>query len=136
VIEREDLIEDPRFVDGAVRFDNRAACVEELDATFAQRTLEEWKEKLQALSGVWAPALDYREIHEHPQVAANGFLPTVTGHDGLDFKLVSPAMHFDGQATAPAGPAPELGQDTETILMDAGLDWDAISLLRERGGLG
>ncbi len=34
------------------------------------------------------------------------------------------------------GAAPELGQDTEAILMDVGLDWDEIAALRERGGLG
>ena len=45
-------------------------------------------------------------------------------------------MHFDEEPTRPAGPAPELGQDTEAILMDVGLDWDAVTSLRERGGLG
>lgn len=136
VIGREDLIADPRFAEGAARLENREECVRELDRTFAERTLEEWKEVLQALTGVWAPALTVEEIHDHPQVEPNGFLPAVTGHDGEDFRLVSPAMHFDEVPTRPAGPAPELGQDTETILMDVGLDWDAITSLRERGGLG
>ncbi|MGB0620036.1 MAG: CaiB/BaiF CoA transferase family protein [Myxococcota bacterium] len=136
VIGRDELIEDPRFAEGAARFANREECVRELDRTFAERTLEEWMEVLQALTGVWAPALTVEEIHDHPQVEPNGFLPKVTGHDGADFRLVSPAMHFDEVPTRPAGPAPELGQDSETILMDVGLDWDAITSLRERGGLG
>lgn len=136
VIGREDLIEDPRFKEGAARFENRAECVKELDAIFASRPYDEWMEILEALSGVWAPALDVKEIHEHPQVEPNGFLPTVVGHDGVDFRLVSPAMHFDEQPSAPSGPAPELGQHTEAILMDVGLEWDEISKLRERGGLG
>ena len=136
VLEREDLIEDPRFATAALRFENRSECVAELDAIFAERPLEEWLEKLQALTGVWAPAINYQEIHEHRQVDPNGYLPTVTGHDGVDFKLVAPAMHFDETPTAPQGPAPELGQDTETVLMDIGLDWDAISSFRDRGGLG
>ena len=42
----------------------------------------------------------------------------------------------DEQPTVPQGPAPELGQDTELILMDAGLDWDEISAMRETGALG
>lgn len=136
VIGRDDLTDDPRFKEGAARFENREECVKELDATFAKRPLEEWQTVLQDLTGVWAPALDVKEIHDHPQVEPNGFLPTVTGHDGVDFRLVSPPMHFDEEPTRPAGPAPELGQDTETILMDVGLDWDAITKLRERGGLG
>jgi formyl-CoA transferase len=136
ILERPDLADDPRFENAGVRFQNRRACVAELDATFAGRTLAEWTERLQALSGVWAPALRYRELHEHPQVDANGFLAEVTGRDGQAFKLVAPAMHFDETPTAPAGPAPELGQDTETVLVEAGLDWDEIAKLRERGGLG
>jgi crotonobetainyl-CoA:carnitine CoA-transferase CaiB-like acyl-CoA transferase len=70
------------------------------------------------------------------KVEPNGFLPAVTGHDGAEFRLVAPAMHFDEHPTAPVGPAPELGQDSETILMDVGLDWDEITRLRERAGLG
>jgi formyl-CoA transferase len=136
ILERPDLIDDPRYCDARVRFQHRRECVAELDRTFARRTLADWKERLRKLSGVWAPAITYREIHEHPQVEPNGFLPTVTGHDGMEFRLVSPAMHFDEVSTTPAGPAPELGQDTESVLMDAGLDWDQIAKLRERGGLG
>ena len=136
VIGRDDLVDDPRFKDGADRYENREECVRELDATFAKRTLDEWKTILQDLTGVWAPAITVKEVHDHPQVDPNGFLPTVTGLDGVDFRLVSPPMHFDEEPTRPAGPAPELGQDTEAILMDVGLDWDAVTSLRERGGLG
>ncbi len=136
IIGREDLVDDPRFRDGGNRFENRVECVAELDRTFSERTLEEWKDALSALSGVWAPAITYHEIHEHPQVEPNGFLPKVEGHDGHEFRLVSPPMQFDGVPTTPAGPAPECGQDTEAILLDVGLEWDEIASFRERGGFG
>ena len=136
ILGRPDLVDDPRFRDAKTRFENRSACVAELDAIFAERSLAEWQERLQALSGVWAPAITYREIHEHPQVEPNRFLAEVTGHDGQPFRLVAAPMHFDESPTAPETPAPELGQDTESVLTDAGFDWDAIAALRERGGLG
>ncbi len=136
VIERPDLIDDPRFADAAARFQNREACVAELDAVFATRTLDEWKEKFADFSGVWAPALKFNELHGHPQVEANGYLPELTSNEGIDFRLVSTAMHFDETPTAPAGPAPELGQDTELVLMDAGFEWEEIEEVRARGGLG
>ena len=64
----------------------------------------------------------------------NGFLATIEGHDGAEFDVVAPAMHFDETPTAPAGPAPELGQDTELILADT-LDygWDQIAEFKEQG---
>jgi formyl-CoA transferase len=136
VIGREDLADDPRFTDMAVRYEHRKECVAELDAVFATRTLPEWIERFEGFTGVWAPVLSFKEIHEHRQVAANGFLPSVTGNDGLEFRLVAPPMHFDGEHSAPAGPAPELGQHTEEVLLDAGLAWDAISQARDDGVLG
>jgi formyl-CoA transferase len=136
VIERPDLVDDPRYRDAMARYEHRRECVAELDATFAARTLEEWTQRLERFSGVWAPFLDFDEVHRHRQVEPNGFLPTVTGLDGVDFRLVAPPMHFDGHHTTPAGPAPELGQHTEFVLLDAGLDWDEITAARESGALG
>ena len=136
VMQRPDLVDDPRFRDMTVRNQNRRECVQVMDEIFAAATLEEWTRRFVGFSGVWAPVIDVKEVHTHAQVGPNGFLPTVTGHDGVDFALVSAPMHFDGVPTAPSGPAPELGQDTELILMEAGLDWDEISAARESGALG
>ena len=71
-----------------------------------------------------------REVHEHPQVEANGFLPIVHGADGLDFRLVAAPQHFDGESTRPSGPAPELGQHTEEVLIDLGYTWEDIDRLK------
>jgi formyl-CoA transferase len=136
VLDRPELVGDPRFSDAGVRYQNRAECVAVLDEIFASFTLDEWRERFVGFSGVWAPALTFDEVHDQPQVAPNGFLPTVTGHDGVSFRLVSPPMHFDGVPSAPAGPAPELGQQTEEVLLDAGLEWDQISAARADGLLG
>lgn len=133
---RRDLAEDPRYVDSAARYQNRSALVDELDAAFLEMTLDEIKDRFAGFSGVWAPVLRPTELHEHPQVAVNGFLPSVTAHDGSDYRIVAAPAHFSGHTTAPPGPAPALGQHTEEVLLEAGLDWDAISALREAGGLG
>jgi crotonobetainyl-CoA:carnitine CoA-transferase CaiB-like acyl-CoA transferase len=136
IFNRPDLVTDERFSDMGRRFVNKEACVAELDAIFAADTLDGWKTRLANFSGVWAPVLTFKEVHQHAQVGPNGFLPTITGHDGLEFRVVSPPMHFDGVPSAPSGPAPELGQHTEDILLEAGLDWDQISAARESGVLG
>jgi formyl-CoA transferase len=80
--------------------------------------------------------LSVQEVHSHPQIAPNGYLPSLTDNDGVDFKIVASPMSFDDQPTVPQGAAPELGQDTELILMDAGMDWDEITAAREAGALG
>ncbi len=136
VVEREDLINDPRFVDSVVRYQNRTECVKELDKAFQSRDLEDWKKRFEGFSGVWAPVINFKEVHEHPQIEPNGFLPMVKGHDGNEFRLVAPPAYFDEVPTAPAGPAPEIGQHTEEVLLDSGLDWEALSAYRESGALG
>jgi formyl-CoA transferase len=133
---RPDLITDARYDSAANRYENRSALVHELDAVFSTLTLDDVKEKFTGFSGVWAPVLRPSELHTHPQVDANGFLPSVTAHDGSDYRIVAAPAHFSGHVTAPPGPAPELGQHTEEILLEAGLDWDAITALREGGALG
>ena len=75
-------------------------------------------------------------MHGHVQVEANGYLPEVVAHDGSTFRLPAPPMQFGGVPPVPAGPAPELGQHTEEILLELGHDWDAIDELRESGALG
>jgi crotonobetainyl-CoA:carnitine CoA-transferase CaiB-like acyl-CoA transferase len=136
LIGRPDLVDDPRFVDAAVRYDNRRECVLELDRTFAERTLAEWRDVLATFSGVWAPAMTAVEVHDHVQVRDNGYLPELTAADGTAFWLVAPPYQFDGKPSAPVGPAPELGAHTEEVLLDVGMDWDEIAAHRDKGDLG
>ncbi len=75
-------------------------------------------------------------MHDLVQVDANGYLPEVAADDGSAFRLPAPPMQFGGEAPVPQGPAPEVGQHTEDILLELGRDWDAIGEIRESGALG
>src|SRR6185295_1548454 len=130
-----DLAVDERFVDSPTRAANAEACIQELDATFATRTLAEWRDTLSGFSGVWAPALLPIEVRSHPQVLANGYLATGVNNAGDEYRLPAPPMQF-GEPVAPAGPAPEVGQHTEDVLLELGRSWDDIAELRASGALG
>jgi crotonobetainyl-CoA:carnitine CoA-transferase CaiB-like acyl-CoA transferase len=133
---RDDLVADARFADAAQRFNNRSACIAELDATFATRSLAEWQKALADFSGVWSTVATFDEVRRSEQVAANGYLPEVIGHDGRPFQLVAPPYQFDEQPTKPRAPAPEVGQHTEEVLLDSGLSWEEIGACHEQGALG
>jgi formyl-CoA transferase len=133
---RPELADDPRFVDARVRYQHRTECVAVLDEILGNVTLDDLRDRLSTFSGVWAPVLKPSEVHQHPQSSANGFLPLVNRADGSSFALVAAPMQFDGRFTVPPGPAPELGQHTEDILLEAGLDWDDIAAYREQGAFG
>ncbi|HEX3899694.1 MAG TPA: CoA transferase [Mycobacteriales bacterium] len=136
VIGRPELADDPKYIDASVRFANREECVVELDQTFAQKSLLEWKEILSTFSGVWAPAQNFDEVHSHVQVEANHYLSELVASDGTRFKVVAPPYQFDGAPSTAGRAAPELGQHTEELMLEAGMDWEAISAHRESGDLG
>lgn len=135
-IEHPELIDDPRFATADLRAENRQECIQVLDGIFATRELSEWVEKFQSFSGVWSPGVTVQEVHQHAQVRHSQFLQPLTDNAGTDFDIVSTAMHFDNQPTTPQGPAPEVGQDTEALLMETGMEWEQIEQLRESGALG
>jgi formyl-CoA transferase len=91
---------------------------------------------LSGFTGVWSAAQSFAELHEDEQVAANGYLSDVTRDDGSSFRLVAPPYQFDGAPSSSGRPAPELGQHTEEVLLELGMDWDDITAHREAGHLG
>ena len=135
ILGRPDLAKDERFVDLPTRAANAEACVAALDTVFRARSLDEWRSVLASFTGVWAPVLVPAELHQHAQVDANGYLPTNTTSDGVAYRLPSPPQQF-GEPSHPRGPAPELGQHTEEILLELGKSWDEVAALRGGGGLG
>lgn len=132
LVGRADLIEDPRFADLAARRANCAACVAELDAVFAGRTLAEWKELLAKLDAPWAPVQSVSEVVEDPQVIANGYVGEVRLDDGQAYRLPAVPLQLDEQAP-PMRRAPEHGEHTEALLAELGYDWDRIAEMADQG---
>ena len=104
--------------------------------TKTTKTEKEWRETLSPFRGVWAPVLSPAEVHDHEQVAANGYLPELTSHNGVAFRLPAPPVQFDSQPATPQGPAPEIGQHTEELLLELSYSWESIAELRASGALG
>ena len=132
LIGRDELIEDPRFVDLGARRANSQACVAELDSVFAGRTFVEWKQLLAELDAPWAPVQSVHEVIEDPQVAANGYLGEVSIDGGQPYRLPAVPVQFDEQAP-PLRRAPEHGEHTEALLLELGYDWDRITELTDQG---
>ena len=129
VIDRPDLRDDPRFVDIASRKANSDALIAALDAEFASRTFEEWKQLLSGLDAPWAPVQAVRELIDDPQVRANGYVADVESGSGVRYRLPNVPVQFDGKP-AELNRAPEHGEHTELVLTEIGYDWDDIAALQ------
>jgi crotonobetainyl-CoA:carnitine CoA-transferase CaiB-like acyl-CoA transferase len=134
LIGRPELLEDKRFADAASRFENRVELIRIMDDVFAQRTLVEWRQILRPLSGAWGVVQAPGELPDDPAVIANGYIPTATTMSGAPYELPVNPVQFDEQHVVPAG-APEHGQHTEQVLLDAGIDWDRIEKYKQEGAV-
>jgi crotonobetainyl-CoA:carnitine CoA-transferase CaiB-like acyl-CoA transferase len=133
VVGRPDLIEDPRFADGAV-VEHQQELVEELEKAFATRTLEEWRVELAEQEGQWDVVQHISELPQDPQAVANGFVQTVTYPGGHQLPLVASPVQFDGRPPV-LRPAPEFAADTDEVLGGLGMDQDQIIEARISGGV-
>lgn len=132
LVGRSDMADDPRFNSAGARRQNSEACLSELEAIFAARTLAEWREVLAQQDGQWDVVQHIGELHADPQVQANDYLQTVRCTAGIDIPIVSVPVQFDGQAM-PAGQSPDVGAHSDAILGELGLSEDEVIDLKVRG---
>ena len=130
-----DMAIDPRFADSAARAENAAECVARLDEAFGAHPLSHWREVLDTFEGVWSPFQTLDELYDDVQVQANGYLPTMTAGNGDEVALVASPAQFD-EKPVEVTRAPEHGEHTELVLLEAGYDWDELTALKEKGAIG
>ncbi len=133
-LERPELTTDERFSESSARRENTEACTRLISEAFAGKPLSHWRERFADFEGVWAPYQTLGELHSDVQVEANGYLPAFAGPDDQEVRLVASPAQFD-EAQVAVQRAPEHGEHTELVLLDAGLDWDEITALKASGAI-
>ncbi|MCL0102077.1 CoA transferase [Dehalococcoidia bacterium] len=136
VLGMEEFLEDPRFDTLASRGENNTAMVDILDERFATKTYDEWDAAFKANGDfIYAKVQALDELGDDPQVQANGY---IVDFDHPVLGTVKQCRHPINYYETPAGiwrEAPEFGQHTEEVLLEAGYDWDDISNLRDAGAI-
>jgi crotonobetainyl-CoA:carnitine CoA-transferase CaiB-like acyl-CoA transferase len=128
-VDREDLIDDPRFATAESIAEHTADAVEILRDVIATRTLPEWSQRFATLAGPWAPVQDTLQAADDAQVRANEYIVKAG-----ELELVANPVQFD--VTAPhTGPAPAFAAQTDEVLEELGLDWDRIIELKTAGAV-
>ena len=115
--------------------DVRERAIVGLRVAFKQKPRDEWLDILQPKYFV-QPVSSYLEIAKDPQAWANGYLTEVPIGDGETMPTVGPPVNLSRTPGSVRHFAPELGQHTEEVLVDAGYSWDDIAALREQGAFG
>jgi crotonobetainyl-CoA:carnitine CoA-transferase CaiB-like acyl-CoA transferase len=137
-IERPELADDPRFAQMGERTQNRVECVAALDEAFARYPRAEWLRRLKEDPGdfIYTIVNTVDDLPDDPQVQANDYVVEMDHPQHGPTKMVGiPVALSEGPGTIRRA-APELGQDTELVLMDVlGWDWEKIAALREKDAI-
>ncbi len=130
---RPELAEDPRHAPPILDLAVVRALREQIDQAFAGLTLAEAGERLTAADLIWAPMASLDEVLADAQAHAAGcFVETRDAWGGVFSAPASP-IRFSDHSPSPGRPAPRLGQHTREVLLEAGLDAEAVGALL-RGG--
>jgi crotonobetainyl-CoA:carnitine CoA-transferase CaiB-like acyl-CoA transferase len=120
-IGRPDLLEDPRFQDAWERTAHCRDLVAELERTFAEHTLEEWKPRLDAAGLIWAPVQRVDEAIQDEQARAMGVFYEIDHVSAGRFETVGPPFRIEGIEMGARRAASPLHADAREILSEAGL---------------
>ncbi|MBF9060292.1 CoA transferase [Rhodobacterales bacterium HKCCSP123] len=135
LLERDDLIADPRFATREDRKANRHALRAELETVLTARPARDWAEALNALGVPAGEVLTVPEVLAHPQVRDRDFLARFEDVPGVGrpIDLVRIGAMIDGKRPSVAAPPPVLGQDSAEILSDLGYSEQEIETMRAEG---
>jgi crotonobetainyl-CoA:carnitine CoA-transferase CaiB-like acyl-CoA transferase len=129
VVGRPDLIE--RYPEPLYFGDTKRAVFAALAETFVTRSTAEWCALLTEHKLRHAPVRDHAAVAADPGVWENGYLVRTADGD----PVVASAVRFSETAARTGEVAPELGQHTEEVLLEAGFTWDDIAALRVAGAI-
>ena len=132
-IERPDLLTDDRTVDPFARRDNEEWLRNELEQVFLTRPRDEWIERLVAGRIPCGPVYDYAQVADDEHFWINGYLQEVPHANFENHRVVGIPVQFSETATKVQTAAPELGQNTEQVLLDLGYDWSDIERFHDAG---
>jgi crotonobetainyl-CoA:carnitine CoA-transferase CaiB-like acyl-CoA transferase len=112
LLDRPDLITDPRFADPEARKRHRDELNQQLNQALRGRTALEWEQTLAAAGVPAARILTVPQAVELAQLAHRGFFTELPYPDGSGRpqRIVGNGVHVDSEPLRPSGPPPLLGQ--------------------------
>jgi crotonobetainyl-CoA:carnitine CoA-transferase CaiB-like acyl-CoA transferase len=129
-IDRPELVDDPRFAERKTRFAHREDLRAIIIPLFRERTIAEWMTRLEKGDVLCVPVNDFKTLANDPQVRASGLLVEEEHPRAGRFTTLDTAVRFTATPGTRRTGAPALGEHTDVVLGEAGIDVDKIRHLR------
>ncbi|SNT30983.1 formyl-CoA transferase [Streptosporangium subroseum] len=123
--------ENPRYADTPSRRAHATEIAALLDKTFATRPLAKWRELLDAAGLTYGVVQTIEEFAHDPQLLANQVLIPIDDGSTEPHLTIDSPVRLDQEQKVRPGPAPGLGEHTESVLRDLGFDTAGIEELRK-----
>ena len=131
-IGRPELSDDPRFARHALRIQNIHILYGIIEAHAPERTNREWIELCDRLSIPCMPVIPPTELWDDPHIRATGLLGLAEHPTEGRYRTIGSPVTFSETPTSIRKHAPNLGEDTVSVMRAAGLSEDEIELLLAR----
>jgi CoA:oxalate CoA-transferase len=137
LIDREELVADPRFAGREDRKRRRFELNAEIERALAARPAREWSALLNKNGVPAGEVLDVPAVLEHPQIVERGLLKTFESVSGVDrpVRVVRSGFRLASGDPQPASPPPVLGADTEDLLFELGFSKRDVDELAREGAI-
>lgn len=135
VINRPELIEDPRFNKRQDRLENRQALKAYLEAAMSTHCAEYWRDKFNEAGVPAGCVVTIEQALAEEQIASRGMIATFDDVSGIDrdISLARPGVKLNGEPIATRTPPPALGEHTDMLLDEMGFSESEIENLKAKG---
>ncbi|HEX4207236.1 MAG TPA: CaiB/BaiF CoA-transferase family protein [Ktedonobacteraceae bacterium] len=130
VLKQPELAQEPRFYSNTERVAHRTELEALLDEPFQRMTLDQAIEGLESAHIAYGQMRSMQEFLDHPQLKARGRWREVDSPVGM-LQALLPPTSLEGVEPV-FGPIPALGQHTDAILQEIGLNEEEIARMRDQ----
>ena len=132
VLERPDLVDDPRFNNQMAGFAHAEELAAIVDEEFGKNTRDELVRRMKAVDIVHEINLRWKELKDDIQLRENDFIIEHAMPSGRKDWIVGNPVKFNGEKTSLRRYAPRLGEHNVEVLAELGYSADQISALKEK----
>ncbi|MFP4626771.1 MAG: CaiB/BaiF CoA transferase family protein [Natronomonas sp.] len=135
-IDREDLLEDPRFETNADRVTNMDELEAEVESRLETAETEEWTEILHEAGIPAGPVQSVEEALSNEQTEARGTVGTIDDPERGEIPVIEHPLNFERAESGFESPPPKLGEHSREVFEAIGYSESDIEDLERRGAFG